>query len=157
LSSSRVALQRTISNIGNMADDTARPGCSPSVDGSFGPIVDDCVRTFDFTLLFEESILSILPSSIFLILAFLRIGVLSGRKRRVGGHVFSTVKVVSRPNYLKLFNEENESPRLTFGFYFNFYRLFLEFSSFFPLHCWHYGHQAGARRTALERLCQQLS
>lgn len=78
-----------------MADDPAQPGCLPSVDGSFGPIVDSCVRTFDFTLFFEETVLSILPSSVFLILAFVRLGVLTGQKRRVRGSIFSTLKLTT--------------------------------------------------------------
>ncbi|GLA66320.1 hypothetical protein AtubIFM54640_008526 [Aspergillus tubingensis] len=46
--------------------------CSPAADDSFGPVVA-CPATFDFTLLFEQSILSIGPSAIFLLLVPWRI------------------------------------------------------------------------------------
>jgi ATP-binding cassette subfamily C (CFTR/MRP) protein 1 len=39
--------------------------CSIDVEDVFGPVVtSSCVRGFDFTLLFEESILTILPLGI---------------------------------------------------------------------------------------------
>lgn len=60
----------------------------------FGPVVDPCVRKFDFTLLFEDTILSIIPSAIFVVLAALRI--LSLRSQpNVAGNVFRLVKLVS--------------------------------------------------------------
>lgn len=43
--------------------------CLPSADNAFGPLVDRLCRTFDFTLLFEQSILSISPDALFLLLA----------------------------------------------------------------------------------------
>ncbi|KAL5086662.1 hypothetical protein Trisim1_008747 [Trichoderma cf. simile WF8] len=46
--------------------------CAPSADNVFGPQVHGCREDFDFTLLFEQSILSILPSLIFLLLALSR-------------------------------------------------------------------------------------
>ncbi|GAQ47010.1 hypothetical protein ASPNIDRAFT_189460 [Aspergillus niger] len=46
--------------------------CSPAADNSFGPVVA-CPAAFDFTLLFEQSILSIAPSAIFLLLVPWRI------------------------------------------------------------------------------------
>ncbi|PYH31531.1 uncharacterized protein BO87DRAFT_418037 [Aspergillus neoniger CBS 115656] len=46
--------------------------CSPAADDSFGPVVA-CPATFDFTLLFEQSILSLGPSAIFLLLVPWRI------------------------------------------------------------------------------------
>ncbi|GKZ84302.1 hypothetical protein AnigIFM56816_009624 [Aspergillus niger] len=46
--------------------------CSSAADDSFGPVVA-CPATFDFTLLFEQSILSIGPSAIFLLLVPWRI------------------------------------------------------------------------------------
>ena len=42
--------------------------CSPNADNAFGPLVDQLCRTFDFTLLFEQSILSIIPNALFLLL-----------------------------------------------------------------------------------------
>lgn len=46
--------------------------CSIVADRSFGPAVT-CPSTFDFTLVFEQSILSIGPSTIFLLLVLLRV------------------------------------------------------------------------------------
>lgn len=48
--------------------------CTLHTDNVFGPAVaSPCRRGFDFTLLFEQSILSIAPSSIFLLLVPLRL------------------------------------------------------------------------------------
>ncbi|KAK9415303.1 hypothetical protein SUNI508_02151 [Seiridium unicorne] len=77
----------------SLGSEPARSSCSPLVDAAFGPVVDHCARTFDFTLLFEETILSILPSSVFLFLALVRIAVLSARKRRTGGSLRRTIKL----------------------------------------------------------------
>ncbi|KAF3761592.1 putative ABC multidrug transporter [Cryphonectria parasitica EP155] len=49
-------------------------------DWSFGPWVHDCSRGLDFTLLFEESILAIVPSSLSVVFAFFRI--MSMRKKQ---------------------------------------------------------------------------
>ncbi|RAK99259.1 P-loop containing nucleoside triphosphate hydrolase protein [Aspergillus ibericus CBS 121593] len=46
--------------------------CSPAADNTFGPVFP-CPATFDFTLLFEQSILSIGPSALFLLLVAGRI------------------------------------------------------------------------------------
>ncbi|RAH78385.1 ABC multidrug transporter [Aspergillus japonicus CBS 114.51] len=43
--------------------------CSFALDDLWGPTVHPCRRAFDFTLLFEQSVLSILPSSLFLLFA----------------------------------------------------------------------------------------
>lgn len=43
--------------------------CSIDSDRVFGPAVQGCRSDFDFTLLFQDTILSILPSSVLLILA----------------------------------------------------------------------------------------
>ncbi|KAE8130892.1 putative multidrug resistance protein [Aspergillus pseudotamarii] len=50
----------------------ALPVC-PATDNTFGPVVLSCRRTFDFTLLFEQAILSIIPSALLLVSALLRI------------------------------------------------------------------------------------
>lgn len=48
-------------------------GCTQAVEGLWGPSVDQtCLQGFDFTLLFEESILTILPIALFLLCAILR-------------------------------------------------------------------------------------
>jgi ATP-binding cassette, subfamily C (CFTR/MRP), member 1 len=68
-----------------------------AVDNEFGPVVDQSIRTFDFTLLFEETILSILPSSIFIILSVLRLYVLSTKKTITSGYRLKTGKLVGIP------------------------------------------------------------
>ncbi|KAF2817519.1 P-loop containing nucleoside triphosphate hydrolase protein [Mytilinidion resinicola] len=52
-------------------------------DGSFGPGIGSCRGGFDFTLTFEDSILSLLPQVAFLLLAPLRFNTLRRRKNRV--------------------------------------------------------------------------
>ncbi|CAK7208856.1 hypothetical protein SCUCBS95973_000253 [Sporothrix curviconia] len=47
-------------------DDT---GCGFAADTRFGPVVASCRRDFDFTLLFEDTILSIAPTATFAVLA----------------------------------------------------------------------------------------
>ncbi|MCJ1399793.1 hypothetical protein MMC11_002996 [Xylographa trunciseda] len=55
--------------------------CQPAADDNFGPVVDACTRSFDFTLLFEQSILSAAPTAVFLILSLWRIW-----KLRISSH-----------------------------------------------------------------------
>ena len=64
-------------------------------DASFGPVVKGCDRTFDFTVTFEESILSIIPSVLLIFVAPIRILLLKGQRRRVGGKAFQRTKLVS--------------------------------------------------------------
>ncbi|KXH60895.1 hypothetical protein CSAL01_06382 [Colletotrichum salicis] len=64
-------------------------------DSAFGPVMDPCVRKFDFPLLFEDTILSILPSSIFIILAALRILSRRSVQHKVANNTFSLVKLGS--------------------------------------------------------------
>lgn len=73
----------------------ALPGCSSFLDNSFGPVIEPCARAFDFTLYFEETVLSIVPSSAFLVLAFIRISLLRTRKPLVVVSLLRIVKVVS--------------------------------------------------------------
>lgn len=63
-------------------------------DETFGPGVEDCSRTFDFTLKFEDSILSIIPSILLILLAPVRLFFLKGRRRRVGGRAYQVSKLV---------------------------------------------------------------
>ncbi|KAK8047506.1 P-loop containing nucleoside triphosphate hydrolase protein [Apiospora saccharicola] len=78
----------------NAESNSSAVSCPQAVDDAFGPAVDNCARTFDFTLLFEETILSILPSAIFLILGAIRVATLFTRKSRVGGVILRTVKLL---------------------------------------------------------------
>jgi ATP-binding cassette subfamily C (CFTR/MRP) protein 1 len=69
--------------------------CSLSADYLFGPQVSPCRRSFDFTVLFEESILGILPSGIFLVLACFRVWTLIHHKRKTHVSCFYAYKLVS--------------------------------------------------------------
>ena len=65
-------------------------------DNSFGPFLDLPGReTFDFTLLFEETILSIAPSALLLLLIPPRILRLWKTPRKVTGSYLQTTKIVS--------------------------------------------------------------
>jgi hypothetical protein len=48
--------------------------CLPSVDDMLGPQVNGCQQNFDFTVLFEQSILTIGPSALLLLVFPIRIG-----------------------------------------------------------------------------------
>ena len=63
-------------------------------DDSFGPAVSGCRGDFDFTLTFEEIILSIVPSVCFILLAGLRIIQLSRKPTVLSGHWFQAIKLV---------------------------------------------------------------
>ncbi|KAM4056705.1 ABC transporter [Hirsutella rhossiliensis] len=66
-------------------------------DGSFGPAINGgCRGNFDFTLLFEQSFLSITPSSLFLLLSAARLSLLLSRRRRqVSGTRFQLAKLAA--------------------------------------------------------------
>jgi ATP-binding cassette subfamily C (CFTR/MRP) protein 1 len=67
------------------------------LDNSFGPHAGDCRGGFDFTLLFEETILTLLPIGILLIVLPLRICFLLKRSKKVkAGNLLVAVKIVSR-------------------------------------------------------------
>lgn len=72
---------------------TAAEGC----DGSFGPSAYDCgAGRFDFTLLFEQSILAIGPSAVLLLAVPLRLFQLLGKGRKVYPSPLALVKLVRR-------------------------------------------------------------
>ena len=65
-------------------------------DNSFGPFLDLPGKpTFDFTLLFEETILSIGPSALFLLLIPPRVVRLLKLPRKVTGSYLQTTKIVT--------------------------------------------------------------
>lgn len=66
-------------------------GLSPA-EFSFGPVAGD--RAFDFSLTFEESVLSVVPSALLLLLAPVRLISLQKQPNRVGGKEFQLVKLV---------------------------------------------------------------
>ena len=53
--------------------DTGPASCPPTADDVFGPVISGCRQNFDFTLLFEQSILSLLPATLLLLVAPLRL------------------------------------------------------------------------------------
>jgi hypothetical protein len=69
--------------------------CSVEVENAFGPQVEQCHGNFDFTLLFEESILCIGPVLVASILALLRIWQLWRREERVYRGMQCILKQVS--------------------------------------------------------------
>jgi hypothetical protein len=68
--------------------------CGGQGYNKFGPVVDDCAHQFDFTLLFEESIMAILPSAFLLLLTPIRLATLSRKQRIVGGNALRIAKIV---------------------------------------------------------------
>ncbi|KAI1116845.1 putative ATP-binding cassette transporter [Nemania sp. NC0429] len=57
--------------------------CTFGDERSFGPVVAECRRGFDFTLFFEELFFKLLPSAVFIVVAFARIAALVRRSPRV--------------------------------------------------------------------------
>ncbi|UZP45666.1 hypothetical protein NXS19_013478 [Fusarium pseudograminearum] len=69
--------------------------CAASVDASFGPFVPpECRHGFDFTLVFEQSILVLLPASLLLVIAPFRIFRLRNAPVKVTGYRLRSVKLV---------------------------------------------------------------
>lgn len=68
--------------------------CSITVENSFGPQVDGCLGGFDFTLLFEETILSILPTALVLLFLPVRIVHLFRSDRKVYEGLLHNLKLV---------------------------------------------------------------
>ncbi|KAI0490109.1 putative ATP-binding cassette transporter [Xylaria cf. heliscus] len=58
--------------------------CTFEAEKSFGPAVLECRRTFDFTLFFEELFFKLLPSTLFIVTALIRIAILVRNSLRVG-------------------------------------------------------------------------
>ncbi|KAH6719181.1 P-loop containing nucleoside triphosphate hydrolase protein [Leptodontidium sp. MPI-SDFR-AT-0119] len=69
--------------------------CPVSVQDVFGPVVDGCGSDFDFTLLFEESILFILPLIITTILAILELARRYNHQALYRGGILLALKLVS--------------------------------------------------------------
>ncbi len=63
-------------------------------DDTFGPIVVGCRENFDFTLVFEQSVFSIIPSACFAVLALARIARLSRKPDVVSARAFQALKIV---------------------------------------------------------------
>ncbi|KAL7796652.1 P-loop containing nucleoside triphosphate hydrolase protein [Trichoderma ceciliae] len=70
------------------------PLCAPTADAAFGPVVDAACRDgFDFTLVFEQSIFVLLPASLLVLVAPLRLVQLRKSSVKVADHVSRMVKV----------------------------------------------------------------
>lgn len=68
--------------------------CRAAAYASFGPQVDPSVTPFDFTLFFQESILTIGPAALLLLIVPWRIRYLRKCPRRVVAVHFRNIKVV---------------------------------------------------------------
>lgn len=64
-------------------------------DDDFGPVVKGCRDDFDFTVKFELIIFSLIPCSIFILVAPLRCLQLKKRKTIVEARLFLVTKLVS--------------------------------------------------------------
>lgn len=82
--------------------DTRHYGCLN--DGTFGPSVFGCRGNFDFTMGFEEVILSIVPAALFIICATLRIISIVNRPKIVIAETFGCLKLVSSILMLKFYH-----------------------------------------------------
>jgi hypothetical protein len=69
--------------------------CHPANDDLFGPFIQGCRSNFDFTLLFEQSILSIPPAALLLVLAPPRLVRLIQSRRKTGPTPIRSIKSVS--------------------------------------------------------------
>lgn len=69
--------------------------CAPTADAAFGPAIAGCRDDFDFTLVFEQSIFVILPASLLLVAAPVRLLRLGKSPVVVGGRMFRDFKLVS--------------------------------------------------------------
>ena len=84
-----------------------------AVDNSFGPAATDCRGNFDFTLLFEELILSILPSALFLLIVPYRFLHVYRGPRKVRRSLLQIVKLVSSRPFIGADILNLMVPRLT--------------------------------------------
>ncbi|KAF7933004.1 uncharacterized protein EAE97_008771 [Botrytis byssoidea] len=68
--------------------------CLPNADAFFGPRVQPCQRQFDFTLLFEQSIFTVGPSTLFMLLLSLRILQLYRKDRKTPPNFLWVLKLI---------------------------------------------------------------
>lgn len=79
-----------------MSSASSAAACWPTADGSIGPAIQDCRGDFDFTIAFEQYLFSILPASLLLIAAPLRLRHLSRSPPVVaGGHALRHAKLAA--------------------------------------------------------------
>lgn len=65
-------------------------------DDQFGPGYGGTERSFDFTLYFEDTILTIVPATVFLVTAIARAAWLVKKPQKVNGSTSRSTKLVSR-------------------------------------------------------------
>lgn len=134
-----------------MSSNTTTASICLSADNAFGPQLKGCSGQFDFTLLFEQSILSILPSALLLLLSPLRILQLQYHDTKTRRNSWYMVKMVSStfsyycpsrthihglaccfglwsfkistPGYMVIINSCREDSDFSGGFYILLYRL----------------------------------
>jgi hypothetical protein len=70
------------------------PSCPPELDNVFGPSVNSCRRNFDFTLLFEQLILTTLLSAITLVLVGARFWQLRSATQKINDLIRLVAKLV---------------------------------------------------------------
>ncbi len=63
----------TMENILSVKHRQIARACPAAADQAFGPAIRGCRSQFDFTLFFEETILTLLPCIVFMVLAVFRI------------------------------------------------------------------------------------
>ncbi|KAI8623501.1 ABC transporter [Xylariaceae sp. FL1651] len=68
-------------------------------DSTFGPAVSNCRGGFDFTIEFEDIVLSLVPSSLFLVLAIVRLRYFYLKKPIFTGSIFGNVKLITAAAY----------------------------------------------------------
>ncbi|KAM5475001.1 hypothetical protein MauCBS54593_001472 [Microsporum audouinii] len=74
----------------------------PEIDNTFGPWAKQCRGEFDFTLLFEESILTLVPLAFMILLTPFRIAYLFKKKRKVEDSPLIHMKITSLAAYCGL-------------------------------------------------------
>jgi hypothetical protein len=70
-------------------------GCPSDADNWLGPRVDTSCRSFDFTLLFEDSFFIALPAAIFLLVQPIQLHRLFTALTKVNSYALATWKLVS--------------------------------------------------------------
>ncbi|KAH6996315.1 P-loop containing nucleoside triphosphate hydrolase protein [Ilyonectria sp. MPI-CAGE-AT-0026] len=75
---------------------SSTPQCVPSADNAFGPMVAvECRQGFDFTVTFEQSILVLLPATLLVVAAPLRLFHLRNSPVKVAGHGLRHLKLAA--------------------------------------------------------------
>lgn len=69
--------------------------CDKAADNFFGPVVASCARSFDFTLLFEQAILSLPLNAIFLFISLWKTWSLQASKPKIRQNWMSVAKPVT--------------------------------------------------------------